>query len=218
MLRRWGASAFHATDFYPGGGEFKRNGNPEREEWFQEDCKAIPKIIGEHVSRVVAVAFRPEEFAAKASDEWKEAFGTDTHAMAVQLCLVMNGWWLQDKSSTEYFAYTQESGDKNESQIEDVVRKLRNDPDYSKLIRVKSFTSADKGHARGMEASDFLAWHWDKHAIERLGKGMDFRKDFAAFANLTEHRGKVQSAFVTGEKLDSYFQTLERAWKDKTTS
>src|SRR6516162_2789226 len=55
ILRRWDASAFHATDFYPGGGEFKRKGNPEREAWFQEDSRAIPKIVGEHASLVVTV-------------------------------------------------------------------------------------------------------------------------------------------------------------------
>ena len=26
FLNRWQAGAFHATDFYPGGGEFKRTG------------------------------------------------------------------------------------------------------------------------------------------------------------------------------------------------
>jgi hypothetical protein len=215
MLRRWDASAFHATDFYPGGGEFNRKGNPEREAWFEEDSRAIPKTVGEHASLVVTVAFRPDEFIAKASSEWKEAFGTDTHAMAVQLCLVINGWWLQEKRSTEYFGYIQESGDEKEGQVQEVVRTLRNAPDYSKLIRVKSFTSAEKGFARGLEAADFLAWHWNKHVIDRLDKGIGPRKDFAAFANLTEHRGKVKAMFITGEHLDTYIKTMEKAWRDK---
>jgi hypothetical protein len=108
-----------------------------------------------------------------------------------------------------------ESGDEREGQIQEVVRRLRNAPDYSKLIRVKSFTSAEKGFARGMEAADFLAWHWNKHVIDRLDKGIGPRKDFAAFANLTEHRGKVKAMFITGEHLDTYIRTMEKAWRDK---
>ena len=215
MLRRWNASAFHATDFYSGYDEFKRKGDPKREARFQEDCRAIPTIVGENIERVLAVAFRPDEFVARASLEWKDRFGVDTHAMAVQLCLVMNAWWLQKKSSTEYFAYFQEAGDESEGRITEAVRRLRNDPHYASLIRVKSFSSVTKGVARGTEASDFVAWHWNKHAVERMGKGLEPRKDFVAFARLTELQGKVQCAFITGKKLDRYFEVLERAFRAK---
>jgi hypothetical protein len=211
MLRRWGASAFHATDFYSGCKEFKRKDIPKREAWFQEDCRTIPSLVGEKVERVLAVAFRPDEFAAKASQDWKDRFGTDTHPMAVQLCLVMNGCWLRDKGSTEYFAYVREKGDEGEGKVDEVVDRLWHDPAYGPLVRIKSYTKVDKTVARGTEASDFVAWHWNKHAVERLGKGLEPRKDFVAFAKLTELKGKVQSAFVTGDKLDIFFDTLERA-------
>lgn len=214
MVNRWGALAFHATDFYPGGGEFKRD-TPQRKRWFEEDSRAIPNIIGENVEHVMCVAFKPEEFAAKASPEWKERFGTDTYAMAAQLCLVFNGFWLSKKKPSEYFAYVRERGDEGEGSVDEVVRRLRNNPEYSSLIRVKSYTTVDKGEARGTEASDFVAWHWNKHAVERLGKGLEPRKDFIAFARLTELEGKVQTAFITGRKLEIFFDTLERAVRDK---
>src|SRR5947209_19598605 len=66
MLRKWEASAFHATDFYSGCEEFKRKDIPKREAWFQEDCRTIPNLVGENIERVLAVAFRPEEFDARA--------------------------------------------------------------------------------------------------------------------------------------------------------
>jgi len=215
MLRRWNAAAFHATDFYGGGREFKRN-TPERQDWFERDAREIPNLIGKNVTRVMAVAFRPDEFIAKAPKEWKENFGTDTHAIAFQLCLVINGWWLQDRKSSESFAYVQEAGDESEGKIEEAVRRLQGDCEYARLIRVSSFTTVEKGLARGLEASDFVGWHWNKHYMDRVRKGESLpRKDFAAFINLTEKQGKVQTAFITENKLDIFFDTLERARKDK---
>jgi hypothetical protein len=215
MLKRWGASAFHATDFYAGGGEFKRN-TPERQAWFEEDVRKIPILIGGSVARIMTVAFRPDEFIARASKEWKESFGTDTHAIAVQLCLVINGWWLEEKKPSESFAYVQEAGDEDEGKVEEAVRRLRNSREYAQLIRISSFATVEKGIARGLEASDFVGWHWNKHYMDRLRKGEPLpRKDFAAFMKLTEKQGKVKTAFITGEKLEIFFNTLERARNEK---
>jgi hypothetical protein len=46
MLRGWRASAFHATDFYNGAGEFKRD-TPAKLERHITDSKLLPRIIGE---------------------------------------------------------------------------------------------------------------------------------------------------------------------------
>jgi hypothetical protein len=127
----------------------------------------------------------------------------------------MNGWWLRDKGSTEYFAYVREKGDEGEGKVDEAVDRLWHDPEYGPLVRIKSYKKVEKNVARGTEASDFVAWHWNKHAVERLGKGLEPRKDFVAFAKLTEFKGKVQSAFITGDKLDIFFDTLERAVRDK---
>ncbi|HWZ55056.1 MAG TPA: hypothetical protein VNZ63_03240 [Verrucomicrobiae bacterium] len=215
MLKRWGASAFHATDFYNGAEEFKRD-TSEKKKWFDEDARQIPILIGENVTRILCVAFRPDEFVARASAEWKGNFGTDTHAIAAQLCLVINGWWLQEKKPSESFAYVQEAGDESEGKVAEAARRMRIDKGYSALIRVRSFNMVDKGVAKGLEASDFVAWHWNKHYMDRLRKGYpEPRKDFAALMNLTERQGKVQSAFITGDKLNTFFEVLERARNDK---
>jgi hypothetical protein len=214
MLNRWDATAFHATDFYPGGGEFKRD-TPKRREWFKEDCKNIPNLIGKKLTRVMCVAFRPDEFVAKASPDWKERFGTDTYAMAVQLCLVMNGWWLQEKRPAEYFAYVREKEGVRDGTIDDAIDRLRKHHEYGSLLHIKSYKTVAKGEERGTEASDFVAWHWNKHAVERLGKGLEPRKDFLQFAKHTDLKGKVQAAFITGQKLDTFFRTLERGVREK---
>ncbi len=214
ILKRWGAKAFHATDFYNGADEFKRK-TPQRQKWFSDDSKVIPNIVGENVHRVLIVAFRPKEFEETASQEWKTEFGCDTHAMAVQLCLIFNGWWLQEKVPTQYFAYFREIGDETDAMVDDAVRRLRKSSEYAPLIRVKSYTTVEKGQARGLEASDFVAWHWNKHAVERLDQGLEPRKDFLAFCKLTEDCGKVESAFITGKKLTKFFEVLARAKRDK---
>jgi hypothetical protein len=215
MLKRWGASAFHATDFYNGAEEFRRD-SPKQKKWFEEDVRKITKIIGENVTHVLCVAFRPDEFVAKAPTEWKENFGTDTHAIAAQLCLLINGLWPEKKKPSESFAYVQEAGDPGEGKVADAVMRLRNDRSYSAIVRVSSFNTVDKGVARGLEASDFVAWHWNKYYMDQLRKGESKpRKDYAAFRLLTEKQGKVQSLFITDDKLDDFFKVLEQARSDK---
>lgn len=59
MLKAWGATAFHATDFYSGAKEFKRN-TVERKRLFEEDSKRIPRMIGACVQRILIVSFKPD--------------------------------------------------------------------------------------------------------------------------------------------------------------
>jgi hypothetical protein len=207
ILKGWGASAFHATDFYIGAGEFKRD-TPEKEKRFHSDSKSIPSLIGQHLYRLEMVSFRPSEFAETASRRWKDRFGTKLHGIAVQLCMVSLGWWLNDHRSSEYFAYVRESGDEGEGAVDDAIRGVRNDPQYSRVVRIKSYTSVEKGVARGTEAADFAAWHWNKHYIDRARFGIDKpRKDFAVFGEAV--RNKMSSAFITGNKLKEFFRVTD---------
>lgn len=155
MLKAWGASAFHATDFYNGAQEFIRN-TSERARLFEEDTKRIPYMIGERVRRISIVAFRPEEFSQVASQKWKEKFGTSVHSHAVQLCLIANGWWRDEDCPHESFAYFMETGDTDEGEVLKSVEGMRNDKTgTSDVIRVASFTPVNKGLARGLEAAGF---------------------------------------------------------------
>ena len=51
-----------------------------------------------------------------------------------------------------------------------------------KVISVSSFTPVNNEIARGLEAADFVAWHWNKHYRDKIrdSKGDESRKDFAA--------------------------------------
>ncbi len=77
MLKGWGAPAFHATDFYNGAEDFKRD-TPERKALFDADSRRIPGMIGPHITRALAIAFRPLEAEPLLSD-LREKFGRSLH-------------------------------------------------------------------------------------------------------------------------------------------
>ena len=206
MLKAWGASAFHATDFYNGAGEFKRD-TPERRRLFENDSKRIPNLIGRSVKHILIVSFRPEEFDQVAPPRWKESFGTSVHSHAVQLALIVNGYWREDHYRSESFAYVMESGDPDEGEVSGTVEKMRKDYESgtARVIKVSSFTTVNKGVARGLEAADFAAWQWNKYYMDKIRTGNEnsSRKDFAAMVSAARER--VEYIFATGEKLKFFF-------------
>ena len=207
MLKAWGASAFHATDFYPGAQEFVRD-TPQRKQLFAEDAKRIPSMIGDHVQRILMVSFRPDEFNQLAPPKWKAKFGTSVHSHAVQLTVISNGWWRHEKCRHESFAYFMETGDTDQGEVVKTVERMRAENETSKVIRIASFTPVDKGMARGLEAADFAAWHWNKHYMDKIrtGKHTDPRKDFAALEAAAPH--KIDILFATGDKLKYFFSVV----------
>jgi hypothetical protein len=209
MLKGWNAKAFHATDFYSGYQEFKRD-TPHRQDLYDEDSRRIPEMIGQSSTSIVLVSFRPQEFLSKAPPKWKEQFGTSVNSHAVQLCLIANGWWRYENYRNENFAYFMESGDKDQGEILQNVERMRHDKETSPIIRVASFTTVDKGLARGMEAADFSAWQWNKYYMDklRLGKGGNPRKDFWALLMAAKKKGSVKSILVTGENLKYFFSLV----------
>ena len=209
MLKTWGASAFHATDFYNGAAEFKRN-TPERMLLHDKDSKRIPRMIGEHVQRITIISFRPEEFKQIASPQWKAKFGTSVHSHAVQLSLIANGWWRKDKCPSESFAYVMETGDTDEGEVLRDIEKMRHDigTGTASAIAVTSFTTVDKGKARGLEAADFVAWQWNKYYIDKIRTGQDFnpRKDLAALVDASNEQ--IEYILATGETLKYLFSLV----------
>jgi hypothetical protein len=211
MLAGWSASAFHATDFYPGAQEFKRD-TQALKDLFAEDSRRIPEMIGRHIERILLISFRPDEFDRVASPQWKEKFGTSIHCHAVQLCLLSNGHWRREHCRLEKFAYFMESGDTDEGEVLKTVERMRHDngSPTAKVISVCAFTPVDKGMARGLEAADFVAWHWNKHYMDKIrdGKSDEPRQDFAAFIQISDH--KIDQIFATGDKLNFLFSLVPR--------
>jgi hypothetical protein len=126
MLDAWQAESFHATDFYNGADEFKRD-TPRRKSLYEDHSRAIPKLIGDTATYVLMVAFHPQEFDEVASPEWKQKFGTSVHSHAVQLILIANGWWRYQTCPSQSFAYVMESGDQDQSEVLESVEKMRQD-------------------------------------------------------------------------------------------
>lgn len=210
MLRGWRASAFHATDFYPGAQEFERN-TPSKQGQFDRDCKEIPKLIRENTERILVVATRPDEFLTEAPEWWKKTFGTNVHSIGIQMLLIALGWWAEDHHFNERFAYVRESGDEDDAQVASSVESMRTGhPDTARLIRVASFMHVEKCMARGTEAADCVAWHWNKWYMDKVRKGTPNRprKDFAALVGPVE--GKFGNIFLTGDRLKFFFTLKPR--------
>ncbi len=208
MLKPWGADAFHATDFYNGAEEFKRN-NSERERLFAQDSKRIPLMIGRHMYMARTISFNPAEFLQTAPPGYIDLYGTSVHSHAVQMCLVFNGFWRQDTCPSESFAYFMESGDPGIGDIAKSVEQMRNNPTTGPLIKVSSFNIIDKGDARGTDAADFVAWHWNKYYIDKVktGKPLEARKDFKAFVEASK-LNKLKYSMVTGNYLREFFSIV----------
>ncbi len=209
MLKAWGADTFHAKEFYPGSGIFKRD-TAEKKLRFEEDSRRIPEMIAKAISRILIVSFRPAEFMASAPEAWK-AFGDNLHSLAVQACLLSNGDWLKNKKcSFESFAYFMESGDEGESEVLRDVARLRSHEKTAKHIKVASFTTVNKGVAKGLEAADCVAWHWNKYYMDsvRPERVRYPRKDFLFLANAA--RGKCQCIFASGDDLKYLFSLSEQ--------
>jgi hypothetical protein len=51
----------HATDFFLGAKAFKRD-TQAKTSLFEDHSRRIPRVVGEHVVRILLVAFRPEEY------------------------------------------------------------------------------------------------------------------------------------------------------------
>jgi hypothetical protein len=133
---------------------------------------------------------------------WKETFGTSIHSMAVQLALISMADW------AELDAH----------EVLRAVDAMRANATTRAAIQVLSFTEVDKGVARGLEAADFLSWHWNKFYIDKRSGGRlgPPRRDYEAFVQ--SNPDVVEQMFVTGAHLDAFFELGQRYWIKKDAS
>jgi len=211
ILAAWGADEFHAKEFFPGSGQFKRD-TPQRQELYLEHSRRIPEIIARSIARIMIISFRPEEFLAMASQEWKDQIGTCLHSLATQICLLVNGDWLKEPGmDSESFAYFMESGDPDEAEVVRAVSHMRAHKNTGQHIKAKSFTTVDKGQARGLEAADYAAWQWNKYYIESdswTDRSRWPRKDFLSLIDGVAS-SKCKLLFGTGDNLKYFFNLFD---------
>jgi hypothetical protein len=208
FLRSWGVDAFHATDFYPGGGDFwrkLRDGtmHPERMARFQADSRRIPGLIGDAIRQCFVTSFRQREFESVAPPGWRDHFGS-INGVAAQVTAAAIGHWSNRVRFGGKVAYIIEDGDDG-IEMETSLRRLYDHParrDHSRMAAPP--VRVPKGNAKGLEASDFLAWHWNKFYVDSVAamNPRKVRNDFAAFVKFRPER--VQINFFTGEHLERF--------------
>lgn len=104
-----------------------------------------------------------------------------------------------------------ETGDSDEGEVLKTVDGMRQDKETgtATVIKVGSFTPVRKGMERGLEAADLVAWHWNKHYMDRMriGKELNPRKDFAALVAAASSE-KVDYIFASGADLKYFFSLV----------
>src|SRR5262245_43417020 len=114
FLKEWEASAFHATDFYPGARDFRRKRpdgtpDPERMSWFERDTRRIPGLIEPYVRKLFLVAFSRDEYEAVAPLTWRQKYGP-VNFVAAQMMAQSIGHWANDVNHDGEIVYLYENG------------------------------------------------------------------------------------------------------------
>ena len=193
----------HATDFFPGGGKFKEILKEDRE----LVAKQLPALIDRYVYQFVTAAFKEEEFDGAAPASWREQFGS-LHGVAAQMCAGAIGHWADERGYRGPIWYFFESGDMDEEDVDYRFDAVARNGRISKHVRYHSHKFLKKGEARGLEAADYFAWHWNKFDAETLSKWADdrpfrdMRKDFRALVARNPRKYRV-FRFV-GEALSDF--------------
>lgn len=153
ILSAWNADAFHATDFYPGAGQFRRkrrdgNIDPALVEQYQRHSREIPAIIGRWVEKLFVLSFFEGEYQSIAPEPWRERFG-GVHRVGAQLMLGGIGFWANKTNYQGEIEYFYETGDDEEAAMHDALCKLYRQPDQRAHTRMASTPiGVDKGKAR----------------------------------------------------------------------
>ena len=213
ILTEWGASAFHATDFYNGAVEFKRKLGDEKVDVphlmarYERHSREIPAIIGAHVHQLFVVTFYEDEYDRIAPHRWREQFG-NVHRIAAQLMAGSIGHWANRENYNGGIAYFYETGDEDEAAVDDALRGLYKRPDQRAHTRMASTPiGVDKGKARGLEVADFLAWHWNKYVAESMppNRKRPIRKDIQLLMDVLHDKGKkIDVQLMTGEPFEKF--------------
>ena len=207
-MRPWGAEAFHATDFYNGADVFCRkrpNGTPDsdRVARFNADSRRIPVLIGNAIRQCFVISFKEREFESVAPPEWRAHF-VSLNGVAAQIAAVAIGYWADRVKFGGNIAYIIEAGDDGD-EMDAALRRTFNNPARRAQARMAAHPLViPKGNARGLEASDFLAWHWNKFYVDRVASAepRKVRNDFAAFVKFRAER--VQINLFSGEYLERF--------------
>jgi hypothetical protein len=118
------------------------------------------------------------------------------------------GHWANRENYKGEIAYFYETGDEEEASVDQAFRELYDRPDQRKHTRMASTPiGIPKGKARGLEVADFVAWHWNKYAVDTMPikRTRDTRKDIKALMDLMHEKGKkIDVRMMSGKALESF--------------
>lgn len=215
ILDGWNATAFHATDFYPGGkgktGDFRRKRpdgtlDPEKVARQTRDATRVVEVIAATVRQLFIVTLREDEYEAIAPKAWRDQFG-DVRRVAVQLLADHIGHWANDQKYRGEIAYFYETGPKDEARAYQALHDRFDDPRHRKHMRMASTPiGVGKGKAHGLEVADCVAWHWTKWKVESHDtRQRKARADIFALMDLLKAKGrKIDVRLFTGEALQTF--------------
>jgi hypothetical protein len=193
--RRWrtlhrplGVDVFHACDFYPGGGAYRKVDRARKE----QIARQIPDLLNATLHQVVAVTFRKDEFWRVAGDRWRARYGPSLYSAAVQLCLGCISRWADERRYTGTIAYKIEAGEEDQAYAEAALVQMRASDGLRAGARYHSHEFLKKTEAVGLQAADCFAWHWNKYYAETLFVAKrPPRGDFAALVLADTKRYRV---------------------------
>ena len=209
FLDGWSADAFHSTDIYNGVKPFdwkRPDGTVDLERRAQHlrDSRRIPELIAPHVRKLLVVTFNEDEFEAVAPEAWRRRFG-NVHRVAAQMMAQSIGFWAQRSDHEGDIAYFYETGDGDDEHVHNgLLGVYRKEKQRTHARMASTPIGVDKGKARGLEVADFVAWQWNKFAVDTLASSRPrpFRKDSQKLMNLLEARGEeVDIRKFTGKAL-----------------
>jgi Protein of unknown function (DUF3800) len=119
--------------------------------------KQMIAIIKSYTTYGIAVTVEPHTFA-QIMPELPEA--GSAYSFCAHTCLVGVKWWANQHKYRGDIAYFFESGHRSQSEANNIMNKLFDDPQQRADHRYASHTFADKAKARPLQAADLLAWQW----------------------------------------------------------
>jgi hypothetical protein len=197
---------FHAKDFYPGGGIFS---GTERSQ-LDKAARVIPSIIDAGVKQVLGISFREEEYDRRVPRDLKESTA-NIYTAALEILFAHVGQWADSIGYNGPIAYVFEAGDEGQAFIDDMLSELTNGKrqNIARDIRYHSHMFVKKGEGRGVEASDCVAWHWNKYFAETVYvQKREMRADFEAMTS--RHPEKYLMFRYMGDTLGEFLDSRKR--------
>ncbi len=193
--RLFGDRIFHMTDLAARRGEFSDLDQDEADRYI----KGAVKLVRRRTVYGGAVALNMNELSTMPPIE-QRGFRT-AYSICCYLVALGVAQWAR-KQSISSIAYFFEAGNRHEAEANEFMRAIGDSPYFRERFGRTSYTFADKGSVRALEAADLFAWELAKQVSEGRERG--------SIVELSRNR-KDFVLPLTGQTLRSYLDDLRDA-------